>query len=183
MTEDAVKKTHSLFAAKQVDNTIIESYLFFALSLTGDKYTRGDLVRITREINKLTPMPAMILYQYNNYLTIAVIDRRLHKREGSKDVLEKVTLIKDISIVQPHRAHIEILFDLSFDELKKNHGFTNFVELHKAWQKTLDTKELNERFFQELANWYFWATQKVTFPDDVEKNILFLTEIIPEAGQ
>ena len=39
-------------------------------------------------------------------------------RDESKDVLEKVTLIKDINILIPHRAHIEILFDLSFDELK-----------------------------------------------------------------
>jgi len=48
---------------------IIESYLFFALSLRGDKYTRGDLVRITREINELTRMSSMILFSYNNNLT------------------------------------------------------------------------------------------------------------------
>ena len=180
LTEDDIRKTHSLFAAKQVDNTIIESYLFFALSLTGDKYTRGDLVRITREINKLTPMPAMILFQYNNFLTIAVIDRRLHKREGSKDVLEKVTLIKEINLVQPHRAHIEILFDLSLNNLNANHSVSNFVELHNAWRKTLDTTELNKKFYRELANWYFWAIQNVEFPDDAEKdkNIRNATNVI-----
>lgn len=41
--------------------------------------------------------------------------------------------------------------------------------MHNAWQKTLDTKELNKRFFQELANWYFWAMDYVEFPDDIEK--------------
>ena len=85
-------------------------------------------------------------------------------------MLLKVTLIKDIRIDNPHRAHIEILFDLSFDELKRKPGFTNFVELHNAWQKTLDTKELNKRFFQELANWYFWAVQNVEFPEGADKN-------------
>ena len=180
LTEDDIRKTHSLFTVKQVDNTIIESYLFFALSLTGDNYTRGDLVRITREINKLTPMPAMILFQYNNFLTIAVIDRRLHKREGSKDVLEKVTLIKEINLVQPHRAHIEILFDLSLNNLTAKHSVSNFVELHNAWRKTLDTTELNKKFYRELANWYFWAIQNVEFPDDAEKdkNIRNATSVI-----
>ena len=69
-----------------------------------------------------------------------------------------------------HRAHIEILFDLSFDELKNDYGFTNFVELHNAWQKTLDTSELNKKFYRELANWYFWAIKNVEFPADEEKD-------------
>jgi len=169
-TEDDIKKTQSLFQIKQVDNTIIESYLFFSLSLTGDKYTRSDLVRITREINRLTPMPAMILFQYNKYLTVSVIDRRLHKRESSKDVLEKVTLIKDINILKPHRAHIEILHDLSLQNLIPKYSVSNFVELHNAWRKSLDTSELNKKFYRELANWYFWAIQNVEFPDDAEQS-------------
>jgi len=94
-------------------------------------------------------MPAMILFSYNGLLTFSVINRRLHKKDKGKDVLEKVTLIKDINIHEPHRAHVEILFDLSFDELHRKHGFTNFVELHQAWQKTLDTKELNKKFYGE----------------------------------
>jgi adenine-specific DNA-methyltransferase len=170
ITDDEIRKNDSLFQAKQVDNTIMESYLFFALSLAANAYTRGDLVKITREINKLTPMPAMILFHYGHCLTIAVIDRRLHKREASKDVLEKVTLIKDINLSRPHRAHVEILFDLALLELIKHHAVTNFVELHRAWGKTLDTSELNKRFYRELANWYFWAVQEAEFPADTEKN-------------
>ena len=88
----------------------------------------------------------------------------MHKRDEQKDVLEKVTHIKDISTEKPHRAHIEILFDLSFEELLRIHKFSNFVELHNAWQKTLDIKELNRRFYKELSNWYFWAMRIVYFP-------------------
>ncbi|MBI4972242.1 MAG: N-6 DNA methylase [Candidatus Omnitrophica bacterium] len=164
LTQDDIRKTQSLFQTKQVDNKIIESYLFFALSLKGDTYNRSDLVRITREINKLTPMPSMLLFRYNDYLTISVIDRRLHKREGTKDVLEKVTLIKDINIQKTHRAHIEILYDLSLHNLIEKYSVGNFVELHNSWQKTLDTSELNKKFFRELANWYFWAVPNVEFP-------------------
>lgn len=165
LTEDELKTQHTLFEIREVDNRIIESYLFFAVALTGDSYTRGDLVRITREINKLTPMPAMVLFAYNGRLTIAVIDRRPNKNERSRDVLEKVTLIKDIDCARPHRAHVEILHDLALDELRRRHDFTNFVELHRAWQKTLDITELNRRFFKEIADWYFWAVKKVRYPN------------------
>ena len=169
LTEDELKTQHTLFEIREIDNRIMESYLFFAVALTGEAYTRGDLVRITREINKLTPMPAMVLFYYNGRLTISVIDRRLHKKERSKDVLEKVTLIKDIDCARPHRAHIEILHDLALDQLRQHQGFTNFVELHRAWQKTLDITELNRRFFKEIADWYFWAIHNTTFPKDAGK--------------
>ena len=109
-------------------------------------------------------MPVMLLFKHGDSLTISVINRRLSKKDASKDVLEKVTLIKDINISNPHRAHIEILFDLTIDELYKKHQFTNFVELHNSWRKTLDISELNKRFYRELANWYFWAVQNVIFP-------------------
>jgi hypothetical protein len=169
LSKSEVSKQTTLFDTKKVDNTLIETYLFFVIELIGDHYTRGNLSSITREVNKVFPMPVMILFRHNNSLTLSVINRRLHKRDETKDVLEKVTLIKEIDIINPHRAHIEILFDLSFEQLKYKHNFTNFVELHEAWQKTLDTKELNKKFFQELANWYFWAISKTNWPDDDEQ--------------
>lgn len=180
LSKEEVLKQTSLFDTKQVDRTVIETYLFFVIELSKEQYSRTELSLITREANRLFPMPAMILFKHGSTLTLSVINRRLHKKDESKDVLEKVTQIKDINIESPHRAHIEILFDLSFDELKEKEQFTNFVELHNAWQKTLDTKELNKRFFQELANWYFWATQKVSFPDDEvgDKDIRNATGVI-----
>ncbi len=151
-------------AEARVDNTIIQSYLFFAIELAGEHYTRSQLAGATREINKLFPMPVMILFRHGPCVTLSIINRRLNKRDEGRDVLEKVTLIKDIATASPHRAHIEILFDLSLDELYAKLGFGNFIELHNAWQKTLDTAELNKRFFREVANWYFWAVQNVQFP-------------------
>ncbi|MFA4909973.1 MAG: Eco57I restriction-modification methylase domain-containing protein [Desulfobacteria bacterium] len=175
LSGEEITKQTSLFDVKKVvtsgdSKVAMESYLFFAIGLSGSRYTRTTLSLITRELNRVFPMPVMVLFKYGQSLTLAVTNRRLHKRDERKDVMEKVTLIKDINIENPHRAHIEILFDLSFSELLRKHKFTNFVELHNAWQKTLDTKELNKRFYQELANWYFWAMDHVSFPDDMEKN-------------
>jgi len=158
------------FFQNQFEAQRIQSYLFYAIELADKEYPRGALAQITRTVNKLFPMPVFILFKYGNRLTFSIIDRRQHKCDESKDVLEKVTLIKDISIINPHRAHIEILYDLSYPELLTNFRFSNFEGLHKAWQKTLDTKELNKKFYRELSAWYFYAKQNVLFPDDVEKD-------------
>ena len=170
LTDDDIRRTSQLAifesAGKQIDNSIIESYLFIALRLTAERYSRTQLAQITREINKLFAMPALLIFQHGQTLTLSVINRRLHKREASKDVLEKVTLIKDIRLANPHRAHLEILFDLSLEQLQRNQAIHNFVELHRAWQKTLDSSELNKKFFNEIANWYFWAVNQVTFPPE-----------------
>ncbi len=189
LTGEEITRQKSLFSVNQYNPNEYQSYSFVAIELKNEHYPRGRLSQITREVNKLFPMPVLILFKHGSLLTLSVINRRLHKRDESKDVLEKVTLIKDIRIsparMSPagrgvhrtevenvsgtHRAHIEILFDLSFNELKNKRGFTNFVELHEAWQKTLDTSELNKKFYRELANWYFWAMDYVEFPDDLEK--------------
>ncbi len=137
---------------KMVNNAIIESYLFIAIALRGSQYSRTQLAQITREVNRLFTMPVMLLFRHGDTLTLSIINRRLHKRDSSKDVLEKVTLIKDIRIANPHRAHVEILFDLSLEELYRVHAFDSFVALHQAWQKTLDSSELNKRFFKEIAD-------------------------------
>lgn len=159
-------KQRQLFdsAGKVIDGAIIESYVFMAIALSGEQYTRTQLAQITREINKLFPMPVNLFFRHGQTLTIAIINRRLNKKDGSKDVLEKVTLIKDIRLTNPHRAHVEILFDLSLAELFRVYSCDNFVALHQAWQKTLDSSELNKKFFNEVANWYFWAVNEVVFP-------------------
>ncbi len=159
------------FGNGSVEADLYQSYLFFALKLRGDIYTRTQLSQITREINKLTPMPAMVIFQHGQTLTLAVIDRRLHKRDESKDVLEKVTLIKDIDFDNPHRAHIDILFDLSLGELYRQHQFSDFLALHQAWKATLDTETLNRQFYHRLFNWFEWAVSEGKFPTTETKTL------------
>ena len=175
LTADEIKQqdfqeTINFAERGSVDNTIYHSYLFLAIKLKGDVYPRTALANITREINKLYAMPALLIFQHGHCLTFAIINRRPSQHDSERDVLEKVTLIKDIDVRDPHRAHLDILADLSLDALYHQHGFTNFLELHQAWQKTLDTSELNRRFFKEIADWYFWAVDKVTFPSDTGEN-------------
>jgi adenine-specific DNA-methyltransferase len=168
LTDDDIRQSHQMILmesdGRQVDGTIMRSYLFTAVRLADRNYSRSELAQITREMNKLLDIPVLVLFQHGTTLSFAVINRRLGKRDPNRDVLEKVTLIKEIRLHKPHRAHLEILFDLSLAELHRVHGFQNFVELHRAWEKTLDSNELNRKFFREIADWYFWAVDQVAFP-------------------
>ena len=171
LTADEIRQhtqeTITFNEARSVDESIYQSYLFLAIKLKGDTYSRTTLANITREINKRYAMPALLIFQHGYTLTFAIINRRPSQRDPELDVLEKVTLIKDIDVHNPHRAHLEILADLSLPALYQRREVTNFLELHQAWQQMLDTSELNRRFFKEIADWYFWAVEKVTFPSDV----------------
>jgi type I restriction-modification system DNA methylase subunit len=177
----------------QFDGAIIESYLFLAIELkapdrrAGERrsrfYTRTELSTITRGVNRLFDMPVMLLFRHGETLTLSIIRRRQHKRDETKDVLEKVTLIRDIQFADPLRAHVEILHDLSLQALYDEYYFHNFVGLQQAWEKRLDSYVLNERFYREVADWYFWALQHpgVVYPRDVrgeEARSIFLIRLL-----
>jgi len=144
------------------------SYLFAAIDLTKDHCNRTELANLTREINRCFAMPLILLIKHGSSITISVIYRRISKQDRNKDVLDKVTLIKDINLTRPHRAHLEILYDLSFPALAQTHDIHGFADLHRAWEMTLDLKELNRKFYRELSNWFFWAVSQVEFPDGEE---------------
>ena len=108
LTDEEIRTASStLFESKgKWNGAVMESYLFFAIALKKSSYSRTDLSAITRAINRSFRQPAMLLFRHGPTLTLSVINRRLHKREESRDVLEKVTLIKDIRVTNPHRAHM-----------------------------------------------------------------------------
>lgn len=147
--------------SRAVDGTRIESYLFFAAELPPGPYTRTALSTLVRAINKPLPMPALVLFRHGDAMSLGIIHRRLHKRDGAKDVLEKVTLIKDIACADPIRAHIEILNDFALANLDADFGVSNFVRLHEAWQNRLGSYALSNEFYREVADWYFWAHHQV----------------------
>ncbi|MDA3885852.1 MAG: hypothetical protein PF638_09695 [Candidatus Delongbacteria bacterium] len=185
LTDMEMGINNDLFDTVKFDNTIINAYLFFAIDLKKDKYTRTQLSDMTRQVNKVFSMPVMILFKHGDEITLSIIKRRLNKKDESRDVLEKVTLIKDINTINSHRAHIEIFFDLSLDEIRKEYTVTNFVELQTAWQKILDLKKLNEKFYEEVSTWYYYAIKEIKLPlrpefykDDKENTKHFSVRLI-----
>ena len=165
-----------LFEAPVFDEGYVRTFTFFAIELKDSDYPRGKYAQFTREVNKRMVMPVVVFFRVKDRLTIGFVGRRQHRLDQDRDVLEQVSLIKDIRLNKPHPAHLDILFELSLGECAKwmaaHHEQENFDGLLAAWLAQLDTSELNKRFFNELANWYFWAVDQVTFPadagDDVE---------------
>ena len=169
LTDEELSRNATLFKDTAVRASLLQSYVFFAVELQPGDYARGKLAAITRQINRIFPMPVMVLFKVAGNLSIAVINRRQNKRDESKDVLGKVTLIQNISTTKPHPGHLDILASFSTGELvarKKPIG--NFDQLHAAWEDVFNVELLNKRFYEELSNWYFWARKQVSFPADLE---------------
>ena len=164
--EDLNQSQDSMFSAKALQEQLYDSFLFMAIELKENSYTRTDLAKITREVNKCFEMPVVILFRHGDTLTLAVVQRRQNLKASDKNVLAKVTLIKDVSFQKPHTAHLKILAELSLDNLadRKKHRISNFETLFEVWQEVLSTTELNKRFYRELSAWYFWALQHARFP-------------------
>ena len=172
LTDEELARHVPVFKDSRVKPALLQSYVFFALELSPPEsgtYTRGELASITRQINRIFPMPVMVLFKVAERLSIAVINRRQNKRDDSKDVLGKVTLIQNISITQPHPGHLDILASFSTTELlARKKPIANFDDLHAAWEDVFNVELLNKRFYEELSNWYFWARKQVSFPADLE---------------
>ena len=156
-------------ALEQADRNY-EGLMFFALELA--KYpTRTEISDLTRAFNRISQkMPVALLLKYDNsgeaVISISISERFKFKqnwRQGEK--VGKVIILLDIHTKTTHAGHIRILKDLV-----KPVAVTNYTQLHENWLEVLDVSILNKKFFQELANWYFWALDIVEFPDDVEKD-------------
>ena len=143
----------------------IESFVFLAIELDGEIWSRTHLATITRELNRRFPMPAILLFRYNGLFSLAIIDRRQNLRDFNRDVLSsRITIIKDVRLSNPHRAHLDILASLSLSNLGGKRRPSSFRDLYDAWIETLSTEKLNENFYRQLAWWYHWAVKEVRFP-------------------
>ena len=171
LTNEELSGQVSLFKDNSVKASLLQSYVFFAIELEAGDYARGKLAAITRQINRIFPMPVMVLFKVGGSLSIAVINRRQNKKDESKDVLGKVTLIQNVSVDKPHPGHLDILASFSTTELAaRKKPISNFDQLHAAWEDVFNVELLNKRFYEELSNWYFWARKQVNFPGDLESD-------------
>ena len=164
------------FDAASFDRGHQQSFIFFAVELKKANYARGQYAQFTREINKRLNQPSVILFRTtSNLLTLAFVYRREHKRDPERDVLGKVSLIREVDPQNSHRAHLDILAELSLAECarwmdlhSKPH---NFDGLLAAWLDKLDTEELNRRFYYDLFLWFERAVSEASFPLDEEKTL------------
>ena len=147
------------------DGKIIESYIFFALDLhprtDGQPHSREIYGNITRALNRLFPQPVLVLFREDDRLSLSVINRRRNLRDGTRDVLTRVSLIRDIDLPSPHRAHLDLLQRFSLPSLSAETAIRTFADLDTAWQKIFSVQELKDSFYKSLAAWFRWARQEI----------------------
>ena len=76
---------------------LLQSFFFVTVELDGQHYARGRYAQFVREINKWSQSPTVVLFKTAaDLLTLAFVHRRQHKRNPDRDVLGRVSLVREI---------------------------------------------------------------------------------------
>ena len=147
-----------------------DSLAVIAVELATTAATRTQLSTITRLINRQAKgMPVAVLFRYGSHIALANAERTQYKqtyREGEK--IGKVSILKDIDTLNPHRGHLDILEALKIPSKAKT-----FRDLYAHWQDVFNVSTLNKKFYNELFAWFQWTISEevgVTYPNDIETN-------------
>ena len=175
-SEIQAQTQRELFQPADFDTGNARSFLFAAVELNGNSYHRGQYAAFTRELNKHIQLPMVALFRTAaNRITLAFVHRRPNRRDPNRDVLGSVSLIREIDPANPHRAHLDILGELSLPERLRwmdAHGKPrNFDGLLDAWLDALNTEELNRRFYRDLFAWFERAVNTAKFPTGEAKTL------------
>ena len=140
-------------------------------------YARSHYARFAREINKRIAVPAVAIFQTQgaDEISIAFINRRQSKTDAARDVLGSVSVIRGVSLADPHRAHTDILAQLALrprlDWMANRAKPQNFDGLLAAWLDALDTDALTDKFYKDLFAWFQRAVKDAKFPKDEAKTL------------
>lgn len=125
---------------------------------------KTDLVCATRAVNKAISSYNILFFLSANSLSIAFATRRLSRATNEKvDVLEKITLIKDISLHTPHPAHIDNLHSLA--HLPTEHTLD---EYYQSLLEVLSIEILNKAFFESIKTHFLDFCEQCTLPTDTQ---------------
>ena len=178
---DAQHKSQGLFTDEHMGfQQDEESFYFATVVLKSDSRVlpRGDYARLTRQFNlQRLNAPAVVLFVHpaERALCLAFVHRRPHRRDSTKQAVGRVSLLRAIDPDDPHRAHLNILKELSLSHCLQWIGDkgkqADFLGLRDAWLATLDIQELNNQFYRDLREWFEWAAQdsKTIFPYQTHK--------------
>ena len=155
----------------EVDNELSNDYqglLIIAVDLKDKIANRTELSTLTRLFSRrLKAMPVAVLFRYGNHIALANAERTQYKqtyREGEK--IGKVSILKDIDTLKPHRGHLDIL-----ETLKIPAKIKTFRDLYAHWQEVFNVSTLNKKFYNELFAWFQWTISEevgVTYPNDTK---------------
>ena len=172
MVDDAIfegNKTFSSVDQLKALQTDYDGILILGVTLKqreGDLLpTRSQLAGITRVFNQtFAYTPVTVVFKYGRNIAFANSERIKYKqewREGEK--AGKVSLLKDVDLVEPHRGHLSILDQLRIEAEGKN-AIRSFAQLYYYWQAKFSISVLNKTFYQEIIGWFNKAIQDIRIP-------------------
>ena len=157
------------------------SFIFAAVALKPRAnrlpYSRSHYARFAREINKRIAVPAVALFQTQgaDEISVAFINRRQSITDAARDVLGSVSVIRGVSLTDPHRAHTDILAQLALPArlawMTSRAKPQNFDGLLEAWLDALNTDALTDKFYKDLFAWFQRAVKDAKFPQDESKTL------------
>lgn len=138
--------------------------MIFAVELhPGSTLTRSESATLTRGFNRIaSAQPVILFIKQGNELALSTCERSEYTqqwRDGEK--LGKVSILRGINCLNPHRGHIDILASIG------DKTYPNYEELYKHWMEVFSSDLLTKKFYSELSDWYAWAVQVVRFPNDL----------------
>lgn len=127
--------------------------------------TRTAAAALTRAFNRLASAnPVILIIRQNNLLSLSTCERMNYTqewRQGSGEKLGKVSILRNINCVNPHRGHVDILASLG------DKTYPTFEELYKHWMEVFSSELLTKKFYSELSDWYAWAVMVAKFPNNL----------------
>ena len=164
------------------NKSLAQSFIFAAVALkprpNALPYSRGHYGRFAREINKRIAAPVVALFRTEgaDEISVAFVPRRQSKTDPSRDVVERrVSVIRGVSLAEPHRAHTDILAELALtarlDWIRARGKSQDFDGLLHAWLDALDTDALTDKFYKDLFRWFQSAVKDAKFPTDEARTL------------
>lgn len=148
----------------------IDYQTIFVVALQLNKApNRSQLAQLTRLVNKPANTqdkgnPVVAVFRYENKITLASLERQSRNPKdwhaGEKISNTKVSMLKDVEVDGTHTAHRKILSGLAID----NKNINSFEKLYSFWQKQLSIQALNDEFYADLQEWFYFATKKIELP-------------------
>ena len=138
--------------------------MIFAVELhSGATLTRSESATLTRGFNRIaSAQPVILFIKQGNELALSTCERSEYTqqwRDGEK--LGKVSILRGINCLNPHRGHIDILASIG------DKTYPNYEELYKHWMEVFSSDLLTKKFYSELSDWYALAVQVARFPNDL----------------
>ncbi len=163
LSDRAVRQNENDVMAKASEGKYVGMMIFAVCIKHEQTLTRTELATLTRGFNRIAAaQPVVLFVKQGDRLALATCERSEYTqqwRDGEK--LGKVSLLRGINCLHPHRGHVDILESIG------DKAYPTFEELYKHWMQVFSSELLTKKFYSELSDWYAWAVQVARFPNDL----------------